>query len=65
MISSHPAFRDALERAIQEEIVHLLQNLANDAAEDWGDYKRRIGAIQGLQRAAEMCQSVADQLEQR
>lgn len=57
-----PVFHDRLRTRILAEIESQIQALAQGSAEDFADYKNRVGLIQGLYRCVDLAEEVRKQL---
>lgn len=56
MLTQNQAFEAELRKIIELEVEHLTDALLNPlVAQDFADYRFRLGAIIGLKRIADMC----------
>ena len=56
-----PRLAGRLEARLKQEINEYAGQLARGLADDWPDYKERVGVIKGLERAVEIAQEIAKQ----
>lgn len=56
----YPLIARTLKERLQQRRAELAGQLAAGVAEDWGDYKHRVGIIEGLRQAIGIC----DEIEQ-
>jgi hypothetical protein len=61
--SDHPALARGLHAKLLKTAAEYAQQLATGCAQDWADYKQRIGVIRGLNEAAQMCESESQKLD--
>ena len=52
----HPHVARTLKAKLEQRFAELSGHLAAGNAEDWADYKERVGRIQGLRDAISMCE---------
>jgi hypothetical protein len=51
----HPALARTLRAKLEKRQVELGGQLMAGSAQDWPDYKQRLGVIRGLQEAIDLC----------
>jgi len=59
--SDHPALARTVKARLERRRLELIEQLTG--AQDWADYKHRIGVIEGLREAAMHCDDVHKELE--
>ena len=51
----HPLRSRTLRGKLEQERKNLIEVMAIGYAQDWADYKHRIGVIEGLKKAIDIC----------
>ena len=59
----HPRLARTLVGKLEVRRVALMAQLANGNAEDWPDYKERVGVIRGLQEAIDIAKETEQDWE--
>lgn len=59
----HPRLSRTLKGKLEQRRIELMAQLANGNAEDWPDYKERVGAIRGLEQAIAIAAEIEKDLE--
>ena len=54
----HPQVARSLRAKLKERQTALVIQVATGAAEDWGDYKERVGVIKGYKEAIDLAEQV-------
>ena len=59
----HPRMASTLAGRLEKRRLELQAQIANGNAEDWPDYKERVGVIRGLQEAIDIAKALEQELE--
>lgn len=62
-MSEHPALARTLHGRLEARRAEMNEQVANGLAQDWADYKYRIGVIRGLSDAILLCLEVEKELD--
>lgn len=54
----HPQLARSLRAKLKERQTELVIQVATGKAEDWGDYKERVGVIKGYQQSIDLAEQV-------
>lgn len=58
----HPGLPNALRNQLIAERNKLITDVGEGLAQDWADYKHRVGVIAGLKTAIELCGEIEKKL---
>ena len=58
----HPSLARGLRAKLQQRQAELIGAVGTGYAQDWADYKKRIGVIEGLGEAIEACKQAENEL---
>ncbi len=59
----HPRMARNLAGRLEQRRLELMAQLAQGNAEDWPDYKERVGTIRGLQNAIDIAAALEKDME--
>ena len=54
----HPQIARTLRGKLKERQTALVIQVATGSAEDWGDYKERVGVIKGFKEAIDLAEAI-------
>lgn len=59
----HPALAVTVRARLEKERNSQIEQMATGYAQDWGDYKQRVGIVKGLDEAIQICLNVEQELK--
>ena len=59
----HPALAVTVRARLEKQRENQIEQMATGYAQEWGDYKQRVGIVKGLDEAIQICLNVEQELK--
>ena len=59
----HPALAVTVRARLEKQRENQIEQMATGYAQEWGDYKQRVGIVKGLDEAIQICLTVEQELK--